>query len=138
MKKFNVRVNGKQYEVEVEELAQATFQQVTQAAPVATPVPAQPVQTAPAAPSPASAQPTQTSNQATSGSGEKVLSPMPGNIWKILVSVGDSVNSGDTLLILEALKMENEIPAPVSGIVKKINVQEGSTVNSGDILVELE
>ncbi|NLM07220.1 MAG: biotin/lipoyl-binding protein [Tissierellia bacterium] len=141
MKRFNVRVNGKQYEVEVEELTQVHARPVVaQPAPtvqVQAPTPTPTAQPTPTPQSPPVTQQTPASN-IESGGGEKVLSPMPGNIWKILVAVGDSVQSGETLLILEALKMENEIPAPKAGIVKKIHVQEGATVNSGDILVELE
>ncbi len=71
--------------------------------------------------------------------GEKVVKAMlPGNITKILVSEGDAVRAGDTLLILEAMKMENEIVAPSSGKVKEIKVQEGQRVETGDVLVVLE
>jgi len=71
--------------------------------------------------------------------GEKVVKTMlPGNITKLLVSEGDRVKAGDTLLILEAMKMENEIVAPTSGTVKKIQVREGQRVETGDILVILE
>ncbi len=71
--------------------------------------------------------------------GEKVVKAMlPGNITKILVSEGDSVKAGDTLLILEAMKMENEIVAPATGKVKEVKVNEGQRVETGDILVILE
>ncbi len=71
--------------------------------------------------------------------GEKVVKAMlPGNITKILVSEGDAVRAGDTLLILEAMKMENEIVAPSSGKVKEIRVSEGQRVETGDVLVVLE
>ena len=63
---------------------------------------------------------------------------MPGNIWKIEVKEGQQVKSGDVLLILEAMKMENEIMAPVDGIVASIHVAEGAAVNSGDVLVSLK
>ena len=67
----------------------------------------------------------------------KVQAPMPGNIWKIKTSVGSKVNKHDVLLILEAMKMENEIVAPEAGTVTNILVKEGDTVEPGKILVEL-
>ena len=71
--------------------------------------------------------------------GEKMVKAMlPGNITKILVSEGDSVRAGDTLLVLEAMKMENEIVAPSSGKVREIRVNEGQRVETGDVLVVLE
>jgi glutaconyl-CoA decarboxylase len=62
---------------------------------------------------------------------------MPGKILKVAVSVGASVNAGDLLLVLEAMKMENEIQAPSAGTVKEIKVSDGSPVNTGDVLVVL-
>jgi glutaconyl-CoA decarboxylase len=62
---------------------------------------------------------------------------MPGKVLKVAVSVGAQVNSGDVLLILEAMKMENEIQAPVSGTVKEVRVKDGDSVNTGDVLVVL-
>lgn len=70
----------------------------------------------------------------TSISGMKIESPMPGTIIKVNVNVNDTVNKGDLLFILEAMKMENEIVAPSSGTVRKINVQSGESVNSGTLL----
>ncbi len=71
--------------------------------------------------------------------GQKVVKAMlPGTIIKILVSPGDEVRAGDTLLILEAMKMENEIVAPSSGKVKEVRVSEGQRVETGDVLVVLE
>lgn len=67
-----------------------------------------------------------------------IEAPMPGNIWKILVSEGDAVKSGDVLLILEAMKMENEIVAPGDGKVVSITTSEGSAVNTGDRLIIIE
>jgi len=62
---------------------------------------------------------------------------MPGKVLKVAESVGAQVNSGDVLLILEAMKMENEIQAPVSGTVKEVRVKDGDSVNTGDVLVVL-
>ncbi len=134
MKKFLIRVNGKQYEVEVEEIKNTTSQ----------PQPSNPqpqVQTAPqAAPkveekAPQAAEP----KKVVAQEGQEVVkAPMPGNILKINVHEGDSVNKGDVLLILEAMKMENEILAPRDGKVVSIAVSEGASVNTGDDMVVLE
>ena len=62
---------------------------------------------------------------------------LPGNILKVNVSVGQQVKSGDVLCVLEAMKMENDIPAPADGVVASVNVQKGASVNSGDVLITL-
>lgn len=117
MRKFHVNVNGTSYEVEVEEIAAG-------AAPAAAPVQA----AAPAAAAPAAA--------ATVAAGAtSVTAPMPGNILDIKVKVGDTVDANTVVIMLEAMKMENEIYAGVAGKVTAINVTKGSTVNSGDVLV---
>jgi len=124
MRKFNVRVNGKQYDVEVEEAGQ-------RAAPA--PAPAPPPAAAPSpAPPPRVAPP-----PAVSGGGN-VTSPMPGTILEIKVKQGDTVAQGEVLLILEAMKMENEIPAPVAGKISSIAVEKGAVVSSGDLLLVIE
>ena len=69
------------------------------------------------------------------GAGEAVNAPMPGNILKVNVKAGDAVKSGTVLVVLEAMKMENEIMAPKSGTVTQVLVQKGSSVNTGDALV---
>ena len=74
---------------------------------------------------------------AASGDGKAVTAPLPGTVTKILVAEGDSVSAGDTLLILEAVKMENEIKADCDGVVKSINVTGGATVQAGDALVTI-
>ena len=129
MKKFNITVNGNVYEVEVEEItANSAPAPVVKAAPIPVAPPvvqaAAPVKEAPVAP-------------AASGSqgSKKATAPMPGSITKITVEIGQKITEGDTLCILEAMKMENEIPSPCDGIVASINVQSGTTVNAGDILV---
>ena len=122
MRQFNITVNGVQYSVAVEEVGAAS-------APVAAPVAAAPV-TAPVAPvaAPAAA-------PAPVAGGEKINAPMPGNILEVKVATGASVKKGDVLIILEAMKMENEIMAPCDGTVKQVLVNKGATVNSGDPLV---
>jgi glutaconyl-CoA decarboxylase len=130
MKKFKVIVNGEPFEVEIEEAG-------TTAAPVAKNAPAAPPAPKPAAPRPAVQTPNVTAAPKAfipAGAGA-VTAPMPGSINDVKVKAGDKVSAGDTLLILEAMKMENEITAPVSGTVKEVNVQKGQTVNNGDVLV---
>ena len=127
MKKYNVNVNGTAYEVTVEEVVGGAAPAPVAAAPAAAPAPA-PVAAAPAAaPAPAPV-------AAPAGAGEQVKSPMPGNILSVNVNVGDTVAEGQVLMILEAMKMENEIMAPKAGKVTSVNVQKGATVESGTLL----
>ncbi len=130
MKKFLIKVNNKSYEVEVEEVgsspsAAAVQQNVQETAPVAPPVKV-------AAPAPVTAVDTSAPADAT-----EVTSPMPGNVIKIMVNKGDKVAEGDVLLILEAMKMENEIKAPTAGEVVAVATANGAAVNSGDLLVAI-
>lgn len=125
MRKYNVTVNGNLYEVLVEEVKGG--EAMVAAAQNAAPVQAAPVQAAPA-PVAAPVAPS------ASAGGEQVTSPMPGTILSINVNVGDTVKSGETLVILEAMKMENEIPAPCDGKVLSINVTKGSSVESGALI----
>jgi biotin carboxyl carrier protein len=120
MKYYNITVNGVAYSVSVEETTAGS-------APVAAPV------AAPAA-TPA---PAKKAAPAASAAAIAVKAPMPGNILDVKVKVGDAVKSGDTLVILEAMKMENEIVAPKDGTVAGISVNKGDTVNSGDVLVSM-
>lgn len=119
--KYVVNLNGKNYEVEVNE-TEAVVVGVTaaQAAPAIVAAPA-------AAPAPAA--------QAVSAEGTTIPSPMPGSILNVNVTVGQAVKAGDVLMILEAMKMENDISAPCDGTVKQILVTKGSTVNTDDILI---
>lgn len=129
MRKFLVKVNGSQYEVEVEELSAdearsaASSAPAPKAAPQSTPAPAAPAAPAPAAP--------------VSG-GKTITAPMPGSIISVNIKNGDSFRSGQVLLVLEAMKMENEIMAPCDGKVLSVSVNQGSTVNSGDVLISYE
>ncbi len=121
MKKFNVIVNGKSYDVAVEELGEG-------AAPAAVPA---------AAPAPAAAAPAPAPAAAPApsvGAGEKVTAPMPGTILDVKVSQGASVSKGDVIMVLEAMKMENDIVAPCDGSVTSIVVKKGDSVQSGDTL----
>ncbi|MBR3835517.1 MAG: biotin/lipoyl-binding protein [Clostridia bacterium] len=125
--KYVVTLNGKNYEVEVNE-TEAVVTNVSDAvyapAPVAAPAPA-------AAPAPVAAP----APQAVSASGTQIAAPMPGSIININVSVGQAVKAGDVLIILEAMKMENDITAPCDGVVKQIVTTKGATVNTDDVLL---
>lgn len=120
--KYVVTLNGKNYEVEVTETDAVLLNVSEASAPVVAPV---------AAPAPAAT----AAAPAVAGEGTKVPSPMPGTILSINVAVGQAVKSGDVLLVLEAMKMENDIVAPCDGTVKQLLVSKGSTVNTDDVLV---
>ena len=113
MKKYRVNVNGTAYEVEIEEMTGAPV-----AAPVAAPA---------AAPAPAA-----------SGAGESINAPMPGNILSVNVAAGDTVKKGQVLMVLEAMKMENEIMAPRDGKVTAVAVAKGAAVESGALLCTIQ
>lgn len=124
--KYKVTLNNRTYEVEVEAGQAMLVDEYEAYAPAPAAVPA-PVAAAPAAAS-VSAAP-------ALAAGEVVKSPMPGNILKINVTVGQKVNEGDTLLVLEAMKMENEIAAPKAGTVAQIIASKGAVVETGAPLV---
>ena len=110
MKKYKVNVNGTAYEVEIEEMTGAP---TVAAAPVAAPA-------------------------AASGAGESITSPMPGNILAVNVAAGDMVKKGQVLMVLEAMKMENEIMAPQDGKVTSVAVAKGAAVESGALLCTIQ
>jgi biotin carboxyl carrier protein len=130
-KKYNITVNGTTYAVEVEEVGGAPV--VTSAAPAAAAAPAPAAAAPAAAPAPAPAAPAGTA----SAGATVVEAPMPGTILDIKATPGQAVNAGDVLLILEAMKMENEIVAPQAGTVDAILTTKGAQVNAGDGLVSL-
>lgn len=121
MKKYNIKVNGISYEVEVEEVG-SSVQAV------------QPVQAAPKAEHPSALVSAPKTGNFASGA-ESVTSPMPGTIVKINVKSGDSVKKGDVFLVLEAMKMENDITAPADCTIASVNVNQGATVSTGDVLI---
>lgn len=127
MKRFNVTVNGKAYDVAVEEVAAGAVPAAAIAsAPVITP----------AAPAPAAA-PTPTPAAPVGGASATVESPMPGTILDIKVTVGQEVQANQVLVILEAMKMENDIVTPSAGTVAAIHVKKGDSVNTGTLLVSI-
>ncbi|MBQ8933949.1 MAG: biotin/lipoyl-binding protein [Lachnospiraceae bacterium] len=130
--KYKVTLNNRVYEVEVEEGSAMLIDEYESVAPVssAPAAPAPQAAAAPAAPAPAAAAPA-----AALAAGEVIKSPMPGNILKINVTQGQRVEEGDVLLILEAMKMENEVVATKSGTVAQIVVSSGNVVETGSPLV---
>lgn len=112
MKKYRVNVNGTAFEVEIEEMTGA-----------------------PAAPAVAAAAP---AAPAAPAGDEKITAPMPGTILAVNVTSGSAVKKGDVLMILEAMKMENEIMCPRDGVVASVNTSKGATVESGTLLCVLQ
>ncbi|MGW8160190.1 MAG: biotin/lipoyl-containing protein [Desulfoprunum sp.] len=132
MKKFRVRVNGKEYEVEIEELAASPSNEPAVATPPRPTPPAQPAPTAAKTP------PRPATPAAPSAVGAGTISaPMPGTILEVKVQAGDRVAKGQILMILEAMKMENEILAPHDCTIAEVRAVKGASVNAGDPLVVL-
>ena len=123
MKRYRITVNGQSYDVQVEEVGGA-----------AAPAPAAAAAPRPAA-APAAAPPAPAAG--ASGGAATVRAPMPGTLMAYKVALGQAVRKGEVVLILEAMKMENEIVAPSDGTVKALGPAEGASVNTGDVLVEL-
>lgn len=128
--KYKVTLNGKTYEVEVEKGEAVLLKEYEAAAPAA-PV-AAPVATAPAAPAAPAAASAAASVQL--GAGTAVNAPLPGTVLQIKASVGQAVKAGETVMIIEAMKMENEIVAPRDGKITSVVVQKGAAVNASDPL----
>lgn len=118
MKKYNVTVNGTSYEITLEAVDSAD---IKMSAPASAAAPTAPAQTA-------------STPVAASAGSETISSPMPGNILAVNVTNGASVKKGDVLMILEAMKMENEIMSPCDGTVVSVNVTKGASVETGDVL----
>jgi biotin carboxyl carrier protein len=134
MRKFQIKVDGKVYEVEVEEVGEnePSTGTISVLQPVATKAKEELVSQKVVKPT---SHPAPTKSTTPAVSGEEVAAPMPGKVLQLKVSEGDSVKDGDTLLILEAMKMENEIIANASGNIKKINVAANDMVDTGDVLM---
>ena len=129
--KYQVTLNGKNYEVEVEKgeaevISVAEVVAVSVAAPAAVAPAAAPVAAAPSA------------APAASGSGEPVNAPMPGTVLEIKVAAGEAIKKDQVILILEAMKMENEIVSPRDGVVSSIAAEKGSSIAAGTVLLYLQ
>jgi len=131
--KYVVTVNGKKFEVEVEKVGGAGKSLSRQPAERREAVKSEPVVETKVAPTPVEAAPT-----ATTTGGTTITSPMPGSILDVKVNVGDKVTFGQTLAILEAMKMENDIPATVDGEVAEIRVKKGDVVETDSVLIVLK
>ena len=140
MKSYKFKINGKDYAVTIGEaegkmlsvnVNGADYQVELENAPAA--VPAAPVQSA----APAAATPSAPKPAAPAGAGEKVNSPLPGVIVEVSVKEGQAVKAGQKVAVLEAMKMENEIPAPKDGTITDIHVHKGDTLQEGDPVVTI-
>ena len=128
LRKFKIAIDGKEYLVEMEEIG--GVQQPVQA----------PVAAAPAAPVAAPAEqaaPAPVAAPVSAASGDAMTAPMPGTILRVLVNIGDEVKENQPLMILEAMKMENEVVANHAGKVAGIHVNQGQVVNAGDALITI-
>ncbi|WP_300465010.1 pyruvate carboxylase subunit B [Desulfobacula sp.] len=147
---FNVFVEGEYFEVGVDEVGGApviTYAAPAPAAPAAAPAPAPAATPAPAAPAPKPApaapapKPAPAVKEApapAASAGTPVKAPMPGMVIKYEKKVGDMVNEGETVVVIEAMKMENALPAPVSGVIKAVTYSSGDSVAKGDVLAIIE
>lgn len=129
--KYKITLNGKTYEVVVEK-GEAILAAEYEAAAPAAPVAAAPVAAAPVAAAPVAAAPA-----AVAVTGEPVNAPLPGTVVAVKVAAGEAVKKGQILVIIEAMKMENEVVAPRDGTVAQVITSKGASVNSGDPLVSL-
>ena len=124
-KQYKVTVNGKIFDVNVEEVAEGAVVKNVAPAPIVQEV----VVEAPKQP--------EVVPQTTGGNVTQITSPMPGNIWKIVKKPNEKVNKHETILILEVMKMENEIVAPEAGTITNILVAEGNKVDAGQVIIEM-
>lgn len=126
LRKFKISIDGKEYLVEMEELGVPAVQEERATTSVTEP---KPVPTLP------TMMPPQAKNSTVSSESQLLTAPMPGTILKLLVNPGESVSANQPVMILEAMKMENEIVAPTDGHVAEILVQVGTIVNASDPLI---
>ncbi|HNW84410.1 MAG TPA: biotin/lipoyl-binding protein [Candidatus Cryosericum sp.] len=137
MKKFRIRVNDKVFDVEVEEVAgevPAVAAPASNPQPVAAPRAPAPTPTPVAVPKPVSPAPAPAAAPAGTGA---VKSPLPGKVLKVVATPGGTYKKGDTLVVIEAMKMENEILAPRDCTVEEVLVEANQTVKTGDVLLKL-
>ncbi len=128
MKMFRVIVNGSEYEVGIEELTdEKTIR----------PIPASPAPSAKAVQARPEPTPKPTLTGESGGTGTTIVAPIPGTVLRVSVGIGDAVTKGQTLLVLEAMKMENEIMAPRDGVVQLLHVSPGVSVKTGETLAVL-
>lgn len=129
MNQYEVEIDGKLYRVTIEEISEneRTEPKNNSSSSQAQTSKEADRSTEQAQPAPAS----------SSGSGQNVTAPMPGNIFKVLAQPGQSVKEGETVVVLEAMKMENEIVAPADGTISAVHVKEGQSVEADDVLFEL-
>ena len=128
--KYKITLKGKTYEVLVEQ-GEAILEDEYDYVPPVAPVAAAPAATPAAAPAPAAVAPA----GGAVAAGTRVDSPLPGNVLDVKVSVGQAVKAGQVLVIIEAMKMENEVAAPCDGVVKQIVASKGAVVATGDALL---
>jgi len=137
VKKYIIKVNGVSYNVEVEEAGPAAAMPAAMAAPAPVAIKASVPAPAPvSAPAPAPA-PAQTQASAPVAGATVVSAPMPGTIIKILVGAGEAISKSQPLVLLEAMKMENEIVSPVDGKILAIHTSQGASVSTGDLLLSI-
>ena len=122
MKRFLIKINGKTYDAEVEDLGASAAAPAPAAAPKA------------AAPAPAPAAPAAAPK---AGGPANVTSPLPGTVLRLVKNAGDTVAAGEVVMIVESMKMENEVVAPEAGRIASIAVAAGSAINTGDLLFTL-
>ncbi len=127
--KYNITLNGRTYELELEVCEPQLLTEFQTIAPA-------PVAVA-AAPAVEAAVPAAAAAPAVTGAGDAVTAPMPGTILKVNVSNGDHVKAGQVLVVLEAMKMENEILAPRDGVISQVVTSKGSSVDTGAVLLML-
>lgn len=132
MKHYTITVNGTPYDVVVEEGGKAAAPVATPSAPAAAPAPSAAAVAIPAEAAPATAPAPGTSGQAGANT---VEAPMPGQVLDIKVQPGDAIKAGQVLVVLEAMKMENEIVAAQDGVVATVNAGKGDMVNAGNVLL---
>ncbi|MBR1798475.1 MAG: acetyl-CoA carboxylase biotin carboxyl carrier protein subunit [Bacteroidales bacterium] len=145
MKSYKFKINDKPYEVNINEVEGQEMKLEVNGQEYVVTVDRELKHTQKAVPSPrptatnqASTAQTQSSNAGSSQGGQKVTSPLPGTILDVFVNVGDTVKEGQTVVLLEAMKMENNIDAECSGVVKEVKARKGDSVMEGDVLVVIE
>lgn len=133
MRKFIINVNGNSYEVEVEEVDGVKTEEKPVTKSVESAVKSTPT------PKVLRGSNTEVKKEVSVSAGQEVIqAPMPGNIWKVLVNEDDTIKAGDVLLILEAMKMQNEIVSPRDGKIVSISVKDGQIVSTGEKLIVLD